>query len=95
MLLTDLLIIILAVWRITSIVYEEKIAEPIRRLMGYDGFSYPDTFLGNLFSCYYCLSVWIGIFSTVIWYYYPYLLYPFAFSAGAVILYDLGNTDNG
>lgn len=61
--LPKIIIIGLAVWRLTSIVHSEKIAGFIRRLAGGmetegGGIVYPDTFFGNLFSCFWCLSVW-------------------------------------
>lgn len=82
----------LATWRITSILYREKIATPIRRWFGerndvHTGMeSYPDTFFGKLFSCYWCLSVWVGITVTFIWYGNPYFLLPFALSALAILI---------
>lgn len=56
----------LAAWRLTSIIHSEKIASGIRRLAGgldtIDGeILYPDTFLGNLFSCFWCLSIWCSV----------------------------------
>lgn len=89
--LLDLLILCLAAFRVTSIVYEEEIAEPIRRLVGYDGLSYPDTFIGHLFGCYYCLSVWCAGILFAVYQIAPCVVWIFAISAGAILVREYGN----
>lgn len=59
---------ILATVRLTEILHYEKITLPLREHIGifYDDegniFSYPETFLGELFICFRCLSVWAAGF---------------------------------
>lgn len=84
-------ICLLATFRLTSIIYQEEIASFIRKYVGgYDGISYPDNFIGQLFNCYWCLSVWVGAFVYGIYLLdATKILYPFALSAGAMFLYEL------
>lgn len=82
----------LAVWRITNILQREEIAAPIRHKVGIvepdgedpDYWIYPDSFLGKVFYCFWCGSVWIGIFVTVLLLLFPPLVLPFALSAAAI-----------
>jgi len=89
----DLFILGLATWRITSILQREKIATPLRQRLGekYDEIlqvnTYADTFFGHLIGCFWCVSVWGGVFSVVLYILFPLALLPFAVSA-LVILYD-------
>jgi len=89
----------LAAWRLTNILHWEGIAKPIRRLFGIkdvmvedeDGnketkFVYPDNFLGKLWSCFWCLSVWVSIGTTILVLVFPFILLPFAISAVAIIV---------
>ena len=90
--LVDLLVLGLATWRITSILHCEKISGCIRKGVGAeytdttDTWTYPDTFLGNLFACFWCLSVWIGLGCVISWWLLPEVLYPFAVSAVAILI---------
>jgi hypothetical protein len=82
---------ILAVYRISSIMVDEKIAAPFRHLLGVevsiDGILiYPDTFFGALISCFRCTSVWVAFGCIVLFLTIPVLLLPFAVSAGAVMI---------
>ncbi len=43
-------------------------------------------FFAKLWSCFWCLSVWVSIGVTVIVLVFPYLLLPFAISAVAIIV---------
>lgn len=87
---------VFAAHRITMILYEEHIAWPLRKLIGIDHIknekghkephAYPDTFLGKLFICPDCLSVYVGIGVIFVIYLFPYALIPFAVSNGVIIL---------
>lgn len=83
----------LAVWRITNIIYDEKIFEGLRNRLKKEivegVWVYPDTFIGDLFSCFWCLSVWVSFLCLPFILWCPELLYPFALSAGAIGLWQL------
>ena len=87
-----LVVAFLAVWRITNIVQKEEIASPVRKLAGVvepdgedpDYWIYPDNFLGKLLYCFLCMSVWVGLLSTIVLYFFPPALLPFALSAAAI-----------
>lgn len=84
----------LAVWRITNIVQREEIAAPVRKAVGImeidnedpDYWIYPDNFIGKVFHCFWCGSVWVGIAVTLLLILFPPLILPFALSAGAIII---------
>lgn len=88
----DFLVLALATWRITSIVQAEEIAKPFRRLFGVtfnqmlQVEQYPDTFLGHLIKCFWCVSVWAGFVCASCYFIEPRVLYPFAASALAIIM---------
>jgi len=91
-------IALLATERITSIIYREKIAAKIRYLAGeridsatgLEIFPFIETrFIGKLFNCFWCLSVWVGLFVTLIWFIFPYALLPFALSYLAMVLDEM------
>jgi hypothetical protein len=83
--ITGLLVVLLAVWRITHLLWGEDgpgdIFVRLRRLAG-------ETFFGHLLDCFYCLSLWIALpfawFMGIGW---PqrFVLW-FAFSGGAILL---------
>lgn len=55
---------------------------------------FPPKFLPELFSCVYCMSIWVGLFYSLAWIFLPdlpkYLLtLPFALSGGAVLIDSL------
>lgn len=89
----------LATWRIASIVQREKVFAWFRKLLGIkvlgmdeDGFeitSYPDNVIGDLFSCFWCVSVWAAVAVGVIWYFLPIVLLPFALSTIAIVIKGL------
>lgn len=86
----------LAVWRITSIVQREGIFRWPRKLIGItendegpDSWLYPDNFLGAVFACFWCGSVWVAGLVVVILYVFPPALLPFALSAVAIGLQHL------
>lgn len=91
----------LATWRVSYMLITERgpadMFVYLRSLIGIGHnddmlpISFPDTFFGNLFSCMYCLSVWVGFF----WYCCATLLperwtlwvsIPLAVSAIAIII---------
>ena len=84
-------VVILAAWRLTSILQRERIARPIRRFFGERDdkatglYTYPDSFFGYLISCFYCISVWTALFCYIVFLVFPYLLLPLAISAAAII----------
>lgn len=88
------LVTVLATWRITSIIQSELIFEPVRRWLGEkevvleNGLSYTEytTFISNLVHCFMCLSVWVGLLCSVLLFVCPYVLLPFFFSAGGIIV---------
>lgn len=98
------IMLVLGVFRITYIIKYEKIGETVRKLAGEyeirplagiseDGpvyTAFPDTFFGNLINCFRCLSVWTGVASTIVWYFCPWLLYPFAASQLAIWMNEDG-----
>jgi len=90
---------VLAAWRLTSILHSERIARPFRKLFGVSEegelWRYPDTFWGYLISCFWCLSVWVSVFVLMVVFLCPYLLLPFALSAGAILLNSLIGGVNG
>jgi hypothetical protein len=74
----------LATWRITNILYQEKIAEFLHRWTGDD----PSTFFGYLINCFYCSSVWVGIAVTIAVLVFPLIILPFALSAIAIFIHE-------
>lgn len=86
------IVTVLATWRITSILHHEEIAAPLRKWLGQDKLgSYPATFWGRLYGCFWCLSVWTGAVCALILWLFPPLLAPFALSAGALWIERLVN----
>ena len=58
----DLLLCGLATWRISNIIIHERIARPVRRIIGIsDTEPYVETLLTELFECVWCLSVWVSL----------------------------------
>ena len=87
-----LLLSVLTCWRITSILHDEEIAAPIRKWVGgeflFDEWVYPDTFVGHLFGCFWCLSMWVALPVALLFFgWLGFLLVP-AVSAGAIFLYE-------
>lgn len=80
----------LAAWRLTSILHREEIAQPVRKWIGITEengvLTYPETFLGKLFGCFWCLSVWCSALCCLVALYEPLLLAPFAISAVTIFL---------
>lgn len=103
MILTVLLIFPLAVWRISSLLVHEQ--GPFRVFVwlreragiGHDADwnprEVPDGFFAQLLGCVWCLSLWVGLFFTVLFSLAPawsvWCAAPFAFSAGAILFETL------
>lgn len=89
-----LIILPLACWRLAKLVYSDKIMEPFRRWMGEsvedsefgEILTYPDTFTGNLISCFSCVSMWAAFATIITYLLFPWLLIPLALSAAALII---------
>ncbi len=82
----DLIILILATWRISHLFVEEEgflgIGERTRRLANLWSVT------SEMFSCVWCLSVWVGILFTLVYAQGGILLLlPFALSGGAILLH--------
>lgn len=85
----------LAAYRITSVIHNELIGAPIRRLVGAqeteDMISYPDTFIGHMFECFWCLSFWVSLVVTLYVCLLPafpfgLILIPFAMSTAVIVI---------
>lgn len=98
--LTNLVIFGLATWRISSLFVVEsgpfRVFHKIRELAGIvhddEGtpYQYPDSFFGELLSCVWCTSIWVGAGWTLFWLLSPDVALkcaiPFAFSAAAILI---------
>jgi len=82
---TGLLVVLLAVWRITHLLWGEDgpfdLLLRLRKLAG-------QTFFGHLLDCFYCLSLWVAIpFAWLIGNTWPErLVLWFGISGGAILL---------
>lgn len=97
------LLLILAAWRISCLfVYEDgpfDVFQRIRDAVGihYDEFGsiVADGFLASLFSCMYCLSIWVGLFIVLLFVFMGdwlfYFLIPLSISGGVLLLDRIGN----
>lgn len=94
----DLLVIGLATWRISKILVDEegpfKVFHHLRIFISKGlptGNQFIETLWG-LFSCVWCMSVWVGFLLALTWYYLWYhplakiAIYGFAFSAVAIVV---------
>ncbi len=97
MTIIDLLILALATWRATSLLNNEdgpgEVFAKIRSKLGvkYDEHSkaYGTNIVAEAVCCIFCLSVWFGLFWTILypaWQLSIYLALPFALSAVAIII---------
>jgi hypothetical protein len=87
MTLLDLLIISLAVWRVTMALTQEKIGEPLRTRLSIQPGQTPERWLPYLFSCLWCLSVWVSFVGVLLWDYLPHeVYYALAVSSAAIIV---------
>lgn len=90
--LFNIVLIVAAAWRITSILNREYIAYPLRHWLGVTkdiatGMeSYPDSWLGYLIACFRCISVWGSLLTILVWAVCPYILWPLAVSTAVILL---------
>jgi hypothetical protein len=98
MTILDLTILILATWRVTSLLYIEdgpyRILARLREYLGvyYDsnGSRQASTEIGKAFNCPACLSVWVGGFVALSYAIAPaWIWLPLALSAGAIVVEEL------
>jgi hypothetical protein len=83
----DFLVLALATWRVAYMLTHEagpfNVFQRLRERIPENGHGR----LGDLLSCIWCMSVWVGAGCVVIWYAgLLVVLYPFAASAGALML---------
>lgn len=83
-----------AVWRLTHIIWQERIAAGFRRLFGEHKdssglLSYPNTWYGYLIDCFLCLSVHVSVWFTILVFVFPYVLLPFFMSAVAIWIQEV------
>lgn len=93
--LLNLVIAVLAAWRITGAINRERIGEYIRKKIAKEKLdavglkTYADGFFPYMIMCFGCLSFWVSIFCTICFLFFPLFLYPFAIST-LVIFLDKG-----
>lgn len=81
------IILILATWRISSMLTSDSEAGPFNTL---DGIRHYGRKLSDAFYCLWCMSIWIGLIITIAYLYQPnytiWIMLPFALSAGAIAM---------
>lgn len=95
----DFFVAILSTWRISAMLsYERGTFGIFLKLREKIGIMHDDngeiidsngSLLAELFECIWCLSVWVALFVGLIVYFCPvcvWLFYPFALSAGAILV---------
>ena len=90
----DILILVLATWRISSLVVTERGPHNIfglwRDFIGIGLYTEAERELGKLFSCTMCLSVWVGAFVTLFYFLIGdimvWMALPLALSTGAIVI---------
>ena len=88
----DLVICVLAVFRLTRLLVDDKITEQFRMDIRNKTLDKPNLILfvlNELLSCKYCLGVWISIavwitYHTPLW----WIIYPFSIAGGQSVLED-------
>lgn len=98
--IANLLVLALAVWRVSSLLVNEcgpgHVFARLRLRAGIqpvtDGCAphhWPETFMAELLSCVWCVSVYVGLAAAVAYYLAPvvtvWLCLPLALSAGAIL----------
>lgn len=95
----DYLILALTVWRLTSLLVREdgpyEIFARLRVALGIvreEYGSYATTEIGKALSCFWCASVWVAIVVYTLYLFVPMGFFvPFALSAAAILLNELGD----
>lgn len=102
MTLTTLILLILACWRIANLLTDYKELGPyevlwkIRKLAGVKtdqyGIPYGETVLAEIFSCIWCMSVWVGLAIGLLYYLFPsgvenFVAIPFGLSGGLLLVH--------
>lgn len=92
--LIDLLVSILATWRITNLLVDDNedgpydILPKLRYRLGlrYDaqGRAYPTNEVSKAINCFWCASFWVGLGVALLPKWARFILWPFAYSAGAL-----------
>jgi len=94
----DYLILALATWRITSLLVNEygpfNLLERLRYRLGVrydeDLHRIGTNIVAEAFTCVWCLSVWVGLILSIIFYIMPvfsiWIFLPFALSAVAIVI---------
>lgn len=90
----DQLLVILAVWRLSSLfVHEDGPLEIFARLRDKIGVRYDEQSrpygsneLAKVFTCVWCVSVWIGLLWALVFYPGNFLIGGLAYSAGAILI---------
>ena len=93
----SLIIGILATWRISSMLYYEygpwDLFLKLREAAGVDFTDEdgkPVSFWGKQFKCFWCITFLVGLVAWPVAIFVPWLLVPFALSAGALLLSQSG-----
>lgn len=98
MTLLEFVLYALATWRVSSLLVTERgpfdMLVWVRERMGIvhnqekEPVIYPDRFLPQLFSCVWCVSVWVALLWTAYWFLWGNILVavPFALSAAAILI---------
>ena len=73
--LVHLVILALAVFRICRFLIQDELFYPVRERIW---FKYPpeSTKIGYFFTCYWCMSIWVGLFVVVLYTFVPWLAIP-------------------
>ena len=92
----ELIIMALATWRLASMfVSEDGPFDIFRRIRSLFGVTHhddgtiariPDKSLSKLFTCIWCMSVWIAAVVYLVWVVAPILVYILGLSTGAIII---------
>lgn len=75
MTIIHLIMAIFATTRLVEILTQERISQGFRQ-----------RFPIYLWTCPRCVSVWAGIVSTISYYYFPWILWPFALSSISILM---------
>lgn len=101
--ITALVVLSLAVWRISHLLMVEsgpfRIFVHLRKLMGIEHDAddepnlWPNTYFGQMFECPYCLTMNLAIVFGLLWIFFPtitlYIALPFAISTMALLVNGL------